>query len=159
MTEKTVAISTLKAKPGARKRIMRVGKGDGSGKGRTCGKGQKGQTSRSGGGKGRNFEGGQVPLYMRMPKKGFTNARYKTEYQVVSLSDLERVFKNQKEVGLEALKVHGLVKGRLPVKVLGTGELKQSLTIQAHAFSKTAEEKIKKAGGKTEVIKKNGAKA
>jgi len=159
MTEKNVSISTLKAKPGARKRIMRVGKGDGSGKGRTCGKGQKGQTSRSGGGKGRNFEGGQSPLYMKMPKKGFTNARYKTTYQVVSLTDLERVFKNQKEVGLEALKVHGLTKGRLPVKILGTGEIKKPLKIQAHAFSKTAEDKIKKAGGSAEVISKTGAKA
>ncbi|PCI37000.1 MAG: 50S ribosomal protein L15 [Elusimicrobia bacterium] len=159
MTENNVTISTLKPKHGARKRSMRVGKGDGSGKGRTCGKGQKGQTSRSGGGKGRNFEGGQVPLYMRMPKKGFTNARYKTAYQVVSLTDLERVFKNQKEVGLEALKVHGLIKGRLPVKVLGTGDLNKPLKVSAHAFSKTAEEKIKKAGGSTEILSKTGAKA
>ncbi len=159
MTEKNVSLTTLKPKTGARKRTMRVGKGDGSGKGRTCGKGQKGQTSRSGGGKGVDFEGGQSPLYMKMPKKGFTNARHKTKYQVVSLTDLERVFKNQKEVGLEALKVHGLVKGRLPIKVLGTGEIKKPLKIQAHAFSKTAEEKIKKAGGSAEVISKTGAKA
>jgi large subunit ribosomal protein L15 len=158
MTDKNISLGSIKAKPGARKRKMRVGIGDGSGKGRTCGKGQKGQTSRTGGGKGRNFEGGQSPLYMKMPKKGFNNARYRTQYQVVSLAALERVFKNQNEVGLEALKVHGLVKGRLPVKVLGDGDIKKPLKVQAHAFSKIAQEKIKKAGGSCEVLAQ-GAKA
>jgi len=159
MTEKAISLSSMKPKHGARKRKMRVGIGDGSGKGRTCGKGQKGQTSRNGGYKGTTFEGGQSPLWMKIPKKGFNNTRYRTRFQVVSLADLERVFKNQNEVGLEALKVHGLVKGRLPVKVLGDGELKKPLKVQAHAFSKIAQEKIKKAGGSCLVLAKRGAKA
>ena len=159
MTENQISLSTLKPKTGSRKSRMRVGCGHGSGKGRTCGKGQKGQTSRSGGGKGPNFSGGQVPLFMKMPKKGFNNTCYRTQFQVVSLEAIEKVFKNQNEVGLEALRVHGLVKGRLPVKVLGDGEIKKPLKVSAHAFSKSAEEKIKNAGGSCEIVRKGEPKA
>jgi len=147
-----LTLHTLKGKPGARRKKRRIGQGDGSGMGRTGGRGQKGQGARSGGKKGPQFEGGQVPLYMRIPKRGFNNKRYRTEYQVVNLDDLARVFKNQTEVTLENLRVHGLVKGRLPVKVLGNGELKKPLKVQAHAFTKSAAEKIEKAGGSAEVF-------
>lgn len=150
----TITLSNIAPKHGSRKRGIRRGLGDGSGLGKTAGRGQKGQTSRSGDGKMVGFEGGQNPLLRRIPKRGFRNTAYRTEYQVVSLGSLARVFKNQSEVSLEALRVHGLVKGRAPVKVLGDGTLDKALKVQAHAFSKSATEKIQKAGGTAELVAK-----
>jgi large subunit ribosomal protein L15 len=150
----TITLSNIAPKHGSRKRGIRRGLGDGSGLGKTAGRGQKGQTSRSGDGKMVGFEGGQNPLLRRIPKRGFRNTAYRTEYQVVSLGSLARVFKNQSEVSLEALRVHGLVKGRAPVKVLGDGTLDKALKVQAHAFSKSATEKIQKAGGTAELVTK-----
>jgi large subunit ribosomal protein L15 len=147
-----ITLSNIVGKPGARKRRIRLGIGEGSGHGQTATKGMKGQRSRSGDGKLIGFEGGQTPLLRRIPKRGFTNGAFKTVYQVVSIESIERVFKNQKDVSLEALKIHGLVSGRAPVKVLGDGELKRALTVAAHAFSASAKEKIEKAGGKAEVV-------
>jgi large subunit ribosomal protein L15 len=161
MTQKTEApsqqsfgLNQLKPKPGSRFKHFRFGIGEGSGGGQTAGKGQKGQRSRSGDGKQTGFEGGQTPLLRRVPKRGFTNGDFKVVYQVVSLADIERVFKNQKDVTLEALKLHGLVKGRQPVKVLGDGEITRAYKISAHAFSASAKEKIQKAGGSAEPVKK-----
>jgi large subunit ribosomal protein L15 len=151
-TVEAITLSNLHMKPGARKRRIRLGIGEGSGHGQTATKGQKGQRSRSGDGKLIGFEGGQTPLLRRIPKRGFTNGPFKVVYQVVSIESIERVFKNQKDVTLEALKIHGLVSGRAPVKVLGDGELKRALTVAAHAFSASAKEKIEKAGGKAEVV-------
>ena len=145
-------LSRLQMQPGARKRRTRIGLGEGSGHGQTATRGQKGQRSRSGDGKLVGFEGGQTPLLRRIPKRGFTNGAFKVVYQVVSLESIERVFKNQKDVTLDALKIHGLISGRSPVKVLGDGELKRALTVAAHAFSTSAKEKIEKAGGKAEVV-------
>ena len=150
----TITLSNIAPKHGSRKRGIRRGLGDGSGLGKTAGRGQKGQTSRSGDGKMVGFEGGQNPLLRRIPKRGFRNTAYRTEYQVVSLGSLARVFKNQSEVSLEALRVHGLVKGRSPVKILGDGTLDKALKVQAHAFSKSATEKIQKAGGTAELVAK-----
>ncbi|MBI3298016.1 MAG: 50S ribosomal protein L15 [Elusimicrobia bacterium] len=148
----TVSLHTIAPKFGSRKRRKRLGIGDGSGHGKTSTRGQKGQTSRSGDGKMVGFEGGQNPLLRRIPKRGFRNTAFRTSYQVVSLASLARVFKNSSEVSLEALRVHGLVKGSEPVKVLGDGELDKALKVQAHAFSKSAQEKIKKAGGTAEIV-------
>lgn len=154
MIEKTpITLSSIKAKFGARRRPIRLGMGEGSGTGQTATRGQKGQRSRSGDGKMSGFEGGQTPLLRRIPKRGFTNGAFKRVFQVVSLETIERTFKNQKEVSLEALRIHGLIKGRLPVKVLGDGGLKSAYKISAHAFSGSAREKIQKAGGEAVVIK------
>lgn len=147
-----IDLSKLKPQKGARQRAVRRGCGDGSGLGKTSGRGHKGQRARSGDGKLVGFEGGQNPLLRRIPKRGFRNTPFRTEYQVVDVGDLSRVFKNQTEVSLDALKMHGLIEGRAPVKILGDGELKKPLTVKAHAFSKSAQEKIQKAGGKAEVI-------
>jgi large subunit ribosomal protein L15 len=147
-----VTLSNIRMTPGARKRRIRIGLGEGSGHGQTATKGMKGQRSRSGDGPMYGFEGGQTPLLRRVPKRGFTNGAFKVVYQVVSIESIERVFKNQKDVTLEALKIHGLINGRAPVKVLGDGELKRPLTVAAHAFSASAKEKIEKAGGKAEVV-------
>lgn len=157
MTErKTLSLKALSPKRGSRRRARRLGCGDGSGRGKTSTRGHKGQKSRSGDGKMVGFEGGQVPLYMRIPKRGFRNRAFRVQYQVVHLVDLARVFKNQGEVSLEALRVHGLVKGRQPVKVLADGDLDRPLKVQAHAFSKRAMEKIQKAGGTVELVAKRG---
>jgi large subunit ribosomal protein L15 len=128
--------------------------GEGSTTGQTATRGQKGQRSRSGDGKMSGFEGGQTPLLRRIPKRGFTNGPFRHLFQVVSLESIQRVFKNQKEVNVEALRIHGLVKGRLPVKVLGDGNLSTAFKISAHAFSGSAREKIQKAGGEAVVIAK-----
>jgi large subunit ribosomal protein L15 len=128
--------------------------GLGSGHGKTATRGTKGQTSRSGDGKMIGFEGGQTPMLRRMPKRGFSNAMFATRYQIVDIGDLSRVFKNQTEVTLDAMRVHGLLKGADPVKILGDGELAKGLKIQAHAFSKSAQEKIKKAGGSAEIVER-----
>ena len=141
----------LRPAEGSTKNKKRLGRGTASGQGKSAGKGQKGQNSRSGGGVRLGFEGGQMPLYRRLPKVGFTNI-WRKEYAVVNLSDLD-VFENGAVITMEVLKEAGLVKAmKNGVKVLGTGEINKSLTVQAHKFSKTAAEKITAAGGKVEVI-------
>ncbi|MBE6151685.1 MAG: 50S ribosomal protein L15 [Firmicutes bacterium] len=137
---------------GATHRAKRKGIGRGSGNGKTSGRGQKGQNSRSGGGVRANFEGGQIPLYRRLPKRGFSNAKFKTTYAVINVSDLN-VFEDGTVVTPALLKETGLLKNQLDgVKVLGNGTLEKKLTVQANKFSKEAIEKINKAGSKIEVI-------
>lgn len=147
-----IDLSQLKPAAGARRRPRRLGLGEGSGAGQTATRGQKGQRSRSGDGKLPGFEGGQTPLLRRVPKRGFTNGRFRVVYQIVSLADIERVFNNQTEVSVEALKLHGLIGGLGPVKVLGGGSLSRPYKIRAHAFSASAAEKIRKAGGSAETL-------
>ena len=137
---------------GATQKRKIVGRGRGSGLGKTSGKGHKGQNARSGGGVRAVFEGGQTPLYRRLPKRGFNNARFATVYAVINVSDLNR-FENGTVVSPALLREVGLVKNQLDgIKVLGNGELTKKLTIQAHKFSKTAVEKIEKSGSKIEVM-------
>lgn len=136
---------------GARHAKKRKGIGNGSGLGTTAGRGNKGQNSRSGGGVRPGFEGGQLPLFQRLPKRGFKNVN-RVEYTVVNVSDLN-VFENGTEVTIALLKEKGLVKKIYDgVKVLGNGKLTKKLTVKASKFSKTAEEAIKAAGGSVEVI-------
>ncbi len=138
--------------PGATHSKKRVGRGSGSGLGKTSGRGQKGQNARSGGGVRPVFEGGQLPLYRRLPKRGFSNAMFTTRYAVINVGDLNR-FEDGTTVTPALLKECGVVKQqRDGIKVLGSGELDKKLTIQAHKFSKSALEKIEKSGSKAEVI-------
>ncbi len=133
------------------KAVKRVGRGHGSGNGKTAGKGHKGQNARSGGGVRIGFEGGQMPLARRIPKRGFNNI-FATKYAIVNVSDLNK-FENGTVVDAELLKATGLIKKELDgVKVLGNGELTVQLTVKAAKFSQSAVEKIEKAGGKTEVM-------
>ncbi|MDA8422920.1 MAG: 50S ribosomal protein L15 [Nitrospiraceae bacterium] len=144
-------LEELKPNIGSKKKVKRVGRGPGSGNGKTAGKGHKGQKARSGGVKGPGFEGGQMPLQRRLPKRGFTNI-FRKEYSVVNLADLEKMAGSD-PVTPEALMQKGLIKDlKNGVKVLGTGELTTKLTVRAHKFSKSALDKIQAAGGKAEVI-------
>ncbi len=144
-------LEELKPSQGARKKAKRVGRGFGSGHGKTSTKGHKGQKARSGGVKGPGFEGGQMPLQRRLPKRGFTNI-FRREYAVVNVGDLARVGGSE-PVTPELLVAKGLIKDlKAGVKVLGDGELKAGLTVRAHKYSKTAMDKIQAAGGKAEVI-------
>ena len=137
---------------GAVKERKRVGRGVATGNGKTSGKGHKGQNARSGGGVRPGFEGGQLPLFRRLPKRGFSNAPFKVEYATINLSDLEK-FEDGAVVTPELLKEMGIVKKQLAgIKVLGNGELTKKVTVKASKFSKTAVEKIEKIGGKAEVI-------
>ena len=141
----------LRAPEGANKNPKRKGRGHATGQGTTSGRGMNGQKSRSGGGVRLGFEGGQMPLYRRLPKRGFTNI-WGTEYSVINVDDLNR-FEAGTVVTPELLKAEGLLKKQLDgVKVLGNGKLDKNITVQAHKFSKTAVEKIESAGGKAEVI-------
>lgn len=136
---------------GARRKSFRVGRGIGSGNGKTSGKGHKGQNARSGGGTRLGFEGGQNPLFRRLPKRGFHNVS-RLDYAIVNVSDLN-VFDDGVEVTPTLLKEAGLIKKEYDgVKILGKGELAKKLTVKAHKFSKTAEASIKNAGGTVEVI-------
>lgn len=142
----------LQPAPGATTTRKRVGRGVGSGLGKTSGRGQKGQNSRSGGGVRPGFEGGQSPLFRRLPKRGFSNARFKTTYAVINLSDLDK-FEDGATVTPELLKEMGLIKQSLDgIKVLGNGTLTKKLNVKAHKFSSVAKEQIEKLGGKAEVI-------
>ena len=137
---------------GATHAKKRVGRGQGSGLGKTSGKGQKGQKARSGVSISPVFEGGQLPLYRRLPKRGFTNAKFKTRYATINVEALN-VFENGTVVTEALLKEKGLIKNQLDgVKVLGNGKLEKKLTIQVSKFSASALEKIKEAGSKAEVI-------
>jgi len=130
----------------------RIGRGPGSGHGKTAGKGHKGQNARSGGGVRPGFEGGQLPLYRRLSKRGFNNYNFRTVYATVNVSDLE-VFEEGTVVTVEELKKVGLVNKELDgVKVLGNGELSKKLTVKANKFSETAKQKIENVGGTIEVI-------
>ena len=136
---------------GSAKAAYRKGRGAGSGNGKTAGKGHKGQNARSGGGVRVGFEGGQLPLYRKLPKRGFKN-RFAVNYAVVNVADLNK-FENGAVVDLEALKAAKLVRKELDgVKILGNGELTKTLTVKATVFSATAKEKIEAAGGKIEEV-------
>ena len=144
-------IHELKKPEGATKAPKRIGRGQGTGQGTTAGRGMNGQNSRSGGGVRLGFEGGQMPLYRRLPKRGFNN-KWAKEYAEVNVKDLNR-FEDGTEVDLGVLLAAGLVGKQLDgLKVLGNGELSKKLTVKAEKFSKSAVEKIEKAGGKAEVI-------
>ncbi len=137
---------------GNKKDRKRLGRGSSSGTGKTSGKGHKGQNARSGGGVRVGFEGGQLPLFRRVPKKGFSNARFKTRYATINLSDLNQ-FDEGTTISPELLKEMGILKNQLDgVKILGNGSLEKKLTVRAHKFSQTAQQKIEVAGGKIEVI-------
>ncbi len=141
----------LQATEGARKEHFRKGRGLGSGNGKTSGKGQKGQNARSGGGVALGFEGGQLPLFRALPKRGFKNVNH-VNYAVVNVSSLEK-FKEGTLITPALLKENGLISKEYDgVKVLGNGTLTKKLTVQAHAFSKSAEKAISDAGGKIEVL-------
>ncbi|AJS60261.1 50S ribosomal protein L15 [Paenibacillus sp. IHBB 10380] len=141
----------LSSAPGSRKERKRVGRGTSSGTGKTSGRGHKGQNSRSGGGVRPGFEGGQNPLYRRLPKRGFTNPTRK-EYAIVNIEDLNN-FAADTEVTPEFLFENGIVKNaKSGIKILGNGEVTVKLTVKANKFSQSAVEKIEAAGGKTEVI-------
>lgn len=141
----------LSPAPGATKDVFRKGRGHGSGSGKTAGKGHKGQKARSGGGVRPGFEGGQMPLQRRVPKRGFNNI-FATHYATVNIKDLEERFEDGAVVDAQTLVEAGVLKKTLDgVKVLGTGELTKKLTVNCAAFSASAKEKIEKAGGKAEV--------
>ncbi|MBQ1508614.1 MAG: 50S ribosomal protein L15 [Erysipelotrichaceae bacterium] len=141
----------LKYNEGARRATKRLGRGQGSGQGKTAGKGHKGQNARSGGGVAIGFEGGQTPIYKRIPKRGFTNMSRK-EYAVVNLETLNR-FEDGANVTPELLKEVGIVRKMLDgVKILGNGTLEKKLTVTCHKISKSAKEAIEKAGGTVEVL-------
>lgn len=139
-------LSNIGPNSGAVKRKKRRGRGD-----KTAGKGTKGQKSRSGGTKAPGFEGGQMPLYRRLPKRGFSNP-FRTVYEIVNLSDLEVRFEGGEEITPELLQKVRLVRRKRPVKILARGEISKALTVKAHAFSAKAKEKIEAAGGQAIVI-------
>jgi large subunit ribosomal protein L15 len=142
-------LSNIRAPKKASEKRKRVGRGMGSGMGKTSTRGHKGQRSRSGSRMLRGFEGGQMPLHRRLPKRGFTNI-FRKEYTVVNLDQL--VGLDETTITPDVLRKAGVIKSKHPVKILGDGELKSALTVHAHKFSKSAQEKITKAGGKFEVL-------
>jgi large subunit ribosomal protein L15 len=142
-------LSNVRAPKKASENRKRVGRGMGSGMGKTSTRGHKGQRSRSGSRMMRGFEGGQMPLHRRMPKRGFTNI-FRKEYSIVNLERLAAL--GETTINPDVLRKAGVIKTAFPVKVLGDGELSTALTVQAHKFSKSAQEKITKAGGKCEVL-------
>ena len=146
----TVSLATLGPAKGSRKRKVRVGRGMGSKLGKTSGSGNKGQKSRRGYSRRRGFEGGQMPLHRRIPKRGFKNP-FGSSYAVINLEELN-VFPAGETVTPELLRAHGFVRTQQLVKILGDGELKNKLTVHAHAFSASAKDKIAKAGGSAEVV-------
>ena len=142
-------LSNIHAPKKATEKRKRVGRGMGSGMGKTSTRGHKGQRSRSGSRMIRGFEGGQMPLHRRMPKRGFTNI-FRKEYSIVSLERLAEL--GETTINPEVLRKAGVIKTKHPVKILGDGELTVALNVSAHKFSKSAQEKITKAGGKVEVL-------
>src|SRR5579864_8756430 len=142
-------LSNLRPPKGATSNKERVGRGMGSGMGKTSTRGHKGQRSRSGSRMIRGFEGGQMPLHRRMPKRGFTNI-FRKEFNIVSLERLTLL--GETTITPDVLRKAGVIKTKHPVKILGDGELKSAITVHAHKFSKSAQEKITKAGGKVEVL-------
>jgi large subunit ribosomal protein L15 len=149
-----MALNNLKPAEGSKFNRKRVGRGPGSGLGKTAGRGHKGAQSRSGWKYKRGFEGGQMPLHRRVPKRGFTNI-FRTEYDVVNLDQLEKLFEKGATVTVDALRERGIVSSRTAkVKVLARGEVTKALTVQAHKFSGKAADKIAAAGGKPEALAK-----
>ncbi len=145
-------LHNLKPAPGAKRARKRVGRGPGSGNGKTAGKGHKGQKSRSGYSRRYGFEGGQMPLVRRIPKRGFTNI-FRIEYEIVNLRELERVFADGETVSPAVLAKQGLIrKDTSLIKILATGELTKKLVVEAHKFSGTARSKIEAVGGRCEVM-------
>jgi large subunit ribosomal protein L15 len=142
-------LSNIRAPKKSSEKKKRVGRGMGSGMGKTSARGHKGQRSRSGSRMMRGFEGGQMPLHRRMPKRGFTNI-FRKEFSIVNLESL--VGLGETTITPDVLRKAGVIKTKHPVKILGDGELKTALTVHAHKFSKSAQEKITKAGGKFEVL-------
>jgi large subunit ribosomal protein L15 len=142
-------LSNIRAPKKASEKRKRVGRGMGSGMGKTSTRGHKGQRSRSGSRMIRGFEGGQMPLHRRLPKRGFTNI-FRQEYNIVNLDRLAAL--GQTTITPEVLRKAGVISTKHPVKILGNGELAAALTVHAHKFSKSAQEKITKAGGKFEVL-------
>ena len=142
-------LSNLRAPKKAAENKKRVGRGMGSGMGKTSTRGHKGQRSRSGSRMMRGFEGGQMPLHRRMPKRGFTNI-FREEFNIVNLEKLALL--GETTITPDVLRKAGVIKGKHPLKVLGDGELTVALTVHAHKFSKSAQEKITRAGGKVEVL-------
>ena len=143
-------LSTIRKPRKASENKKRVGRGMGSGMGKTSTRGHKGQRSRSGSRMMRGFEGGQMPLHRRLPKRGFTNV-FRQEYNIVNLERLAAL--GESTINPEVLKKAGVISTNRRLKILGDGELTSAITVQAHKFSKSAEEKITKAGGKVEVLK------
>jgi large subunit ribosomal protein L15 len=140
-------LNELKPRPGAKHRVKRLGCGESSGHGKTSGKGHKGQKARSGGSIRLGFEGGQMPLIRRLPKRGFGNGAFRATYAIINLADLER-FDADTHVTEEVLREKGLLKGSVDgVKVLGRGELTKKLTVEADKFSESARQKIEQVGG------------
>jgi len=146
-------LSELTSNIGSRHKQKRVGRGPGSGHGGTSCRGNKGQKSRSGGGVRLGFEGGQMPLIRRLPKRGFTRI-FKEEYNVVNLRSLEEKFNDNEEVTPSTLREKGLVKRELPIRILGSGEITKKLKVKVAGFSNSAREKILKAGGTVEILVK-----
>jgi large subunit ribosomal protein L15 len=146
-----IGLNNLKPKSGSRHRKKIVGRGEGSGHGGSATRGMKGQGSRAGDGKMSGFEGGQMPLVRRIPKRGFTS-RSHVVYDLVNIETLEALFDSGTEITAGKLTEAGIIKRGRPLKVLGNGEIKKSFTVKANAFSKSAETKIKAAGGKAEKI-------
>lgn len=145
-------LNTIKKHPGATSARKRLGRGSGSGLGPTAGKGDKGQLARTGGSVRPGFEGGQMPMYRRIPKKGFTNIHRRTN-AIVNLSELAKLGKSAKEVNMASLTEAGIIKGRFDrLTILATGDITQAYSIKAHRVSEAAAEKITKAGGKVELI-------
>ena len=145
-------LHTIYPNDGATTTRKRVGRGPGSGLGKTSGRGEKGQKARSGYSRKAGFEGGQLPLYRRLPKRGFSNAKFKTTYAVINLSDLNK-FEDGAVITPELLKEMGILKNQLDgVKVLGQGKLEKKLTVRANKFSNVAKREIEAKGGKAEVI-------
>ena len=142
-------LSNIRAPRKASGNKKRVGRGMGSGMGKTSTRGHKGQRSRSGSRMMRGFEGGQMPLHRRIPRRGFTNI-FRTEYNIVNLEKLAAL--GESTINPDVLRKAGVISTKRPVKILGDGELKSAITVQAHKFSKSAQEKITKAGGKFEVL-------
>jgi large subunit ribosomal protein L15 len=147
--EKVMNLSNVRAPKKSSEKRKRVGRGMGSGMGKTSTRGHKGQRSRSGSRMLRGFEGGQMPLHRRMPKRGFTNV-FRKEYSIVNLEALAAL--GETTITPDVLRQAGIIKTKHQVKILGDGELKTALTVHAHKFSKSAQEKITKAGGKFEVL-------
>jgi len=139
--------------PGTGQKPKRLGRGESSGHGKTCGKGNKGQKARKSGNVRIGFEGGQVPLIRRLPKRGFNNKRFQTPYQIINVEDLSLKFKQGDSITPQELVEKGLVNKPLPIKLLGNGEIDFSINIKVHAASKSAGEKIKAKGGQLELLK------
>jgi large subunit ribosomal protein L15 len=159
LSPEEVGLHSLRPKPGSRRPRKRVGRGEGSGLGKTSGRGSKGAGARSGTRRKTGYEGGQNPIHMRMRKlrgphrkMSMPFERFRTRTQPVNVADLQARFESGADVNPESLRAAGLAKRRDPVKVLGRGEVKKKLTVRAHAFSASAREKIEKAGGTCEVI-------